>query len=525
MNNIIIGQINPIVGDIVGNVEKITRIIDKVEKSNQTPCLIVFPELVLSGYPPEDLLLRSDFRRELESAMAQILAYCHQSTVLLGLPYWQGSVCFNAAAVIQNGAVVQYYKKHQLPNYGVFDERRYFTSGTEPVLFDWQNQVVSVAICEDLWHSETVEHLSNGCDLLVSLNASPFDQSKYHTRLKMISAVARSQSCTVLYCNLVGGQDELLFDGGSFMLNSEEKILYQAPFFAESVQNVAECQVEPHTVLDPIDHLYQALVLGIQDYVRKNHFSGVILGLSGGIDSALTLELCVAALGKDQVTAVMMPHIYTSEMSRQLAQTQARLLQVAMIDLPITSIVDAVSAVLNDKLAQPLSAVTTQNIQARTRGLLLMALSNQQGKLLITTSNKSETAVGYTTLYGDMAGGFAPLKDVLKEQVYALANHCNQNEIRIPPEVITRAPSAELSENQKDSDSLPEYHELDDMLRSFVEQDTTPEHYPASEVNPVIQKVIQNEHKRRQAAPGIKVSEKSFGRERRYPITQGFFRK
>ena len=498
-----------------------------IERAQQAQAdVVVFPELALCGYPPEDLLLRADFMSACAQHFQTLCTQASSMAVIIGLPHLneQGQR-FNAAAVILPNEAPRFYCKQALPNYGVFDEKRYFIAGDEPLRLTIKGQVLSLAICEDLWVDDTATPICESADVVISLNASPFSEYRLAQRHALAKKRTTQHKTTLIYCNQVGGQDELVFDGGSFVMNAQGELCLQMAcfkpeqaLFDTQKSNVARINPSP---FNDLDLLHQALVLSIQDYVEKNGFQSILLGLSGGIDSALCLALCIDALGAERTTAVMMPYHYTSELSQSLAQQQADLEGVSLLTLPIATPVEAVLQSLHALTAQPsLSDLTQQNLQARMRGLMLMALSNEHNHLLITTGNKSEMAVGYATLYGDMCGGFAPLKDVSKTRVYQLAHHLNQMHTRIPIEVITRAPSAELAPNQQDSDNLPEYEVLDAMLSGFVEDGAA----VTATSETIIKKTIQSEYKRRQSPPGAKVSKRAFGRERRYPITQGFFK-
>ena len=522
MLKISIAQISPFVGDIEGNQKLILNAINVAK--NQKADIVVFPELALCGYPPEDLLLRDDFKKSIEQAIAQLTQSIAGITALIGTPTWRDGCCYNSAVIIADGQIKNVYEKIALPNYGVFDECRYFEPGKSPLLFTLNHTKIAVAICEDLWQPKTAEVVSAGCDILLCLNASPYHQGKYLQRIQSIQTIAKNQSCAVVYCHLAGAQDGLVFDGGSFAINNSGDLVFQMPFFESSQKcfNTSSTQILPLFEEDD-GHLYKALVCGLRDYVLKNGFSKVLLGLSGGIDSALCLSLCVEALGASNVQAVMLEHIYTSKLSKDLATEQCQLQNVQLLELSISNTVAALEQALSIEPDRNLSEITRQNIQARSRGVLLMALSNENGQLLINTGNKSEMSVGYSTLYGDMCGAFAPIKDVSKTTTYRLANYVNSIEYRIPKGVIERPPSAELAQEQKDSDSLPEYSELDAIIHDFVECDSQPKAINAV-TNKVINMIVSAEYKRNQSPLGVKVTEKSFDRERRYPITQGYFK-
>lgn len=525
---ILMAQINPLVGAISANTD---AIITLIRNEQQTHDLIVLPELALTGYSPEDLLLRDDFHRQVEHALAHIQAATKDCYVILGHPAQEEEFCYNAASVFYQGQCIATYYKQQLPNYDVFDERRYFTPGpTKPCLIKVKGYTLGICICEDLWVTSPVDQIiAAGADTLLCLNASPFDYEKYPLREALLRKHAK-RGLSIIYVNLVGGQDELVFDGLSFAMDQQGNIRARAPTFKEALHKVIlqgqsiESEVAP--LLDQNALIYEALVCGTRDYVQKNHFPGVLLGLSGGIDSALTLAIAVDALGADKVHAVMMPSRYTADMSNEDAKAQLDILNVSHSTLSIEPVFNAFLSTLAPVFTGMQPDVTEENLQARIRGTLLMAMSNKMGKMVLTTSNKSESAVGYATLYGDMAGGFSVLKDVLKTQVYALAQYRNTLSAIIPERVITRPPSAELAPNQKDQDSLPDYAILDAIIRGYMENnrsaaDLIHEGFTAETVHAVIQRIIRNEYKRRQAAPGVKISTRAFGKDWRYPITSG----
>lgn len=532
-----IGQVNPLVGDIEGNAEKIIKTAYQARDNLQADA-IVFPELILTGYPPEDLLLRSDFIVRVERALEHIAVSVQGIVAILGFPELDGDNLFNSAAVLRAGKLDAIYRKHALPNYGVFDEMRYFSPGTEFCVVDIKGVVVGITLCEDVWSPGVVEASSEvGARLILNLNASPFHAHKIFEREKVIRDRISATGLSIVYVNQVGGQDELVFDGASFVMNTDGQVVYRAPEFEESLAVVNfECDDQvvplPSVVADAYDEVssdYKALVLGIRDYAFKNGFKGAVLGLSGGIDSAVTLALAVDALGSDQVEVVMMPSRYTASMSNEDAIEEAELLNVDHHMIPIEPAFKAFNALLEETFKGLPSDTTEENIQARCRGVILMAVSNKKRRLLLTTGNKSEMSVGYSTLYGDMAGGFAPLKDVPKMLVYKLAEYRNSISRVIPERVITRPPSAELAPNQVDQDSLPPYSVLDAILALYVEQDKSMQDiieqgYSETDVCRVLKLVDSNEYKRRQAPPGVRISARAFGRDRRYPITSGFRR-
>lgn len=528
-----LAQINPVVGDVRANAVKIRQTMAVAQQ--QQADILVLPELALTGYPPEDLLLRPELIDRVEAELQALTAESGDLALVIGHPARQGSYLFNRASVLRQGKVLASYDKQCLPNYAVFDEQRYFTAGSQPVVFELQGVRIGLLICEDLWQAEPMAQLQAAqAQLVLSLNASPYSQGHSERRRQQI--LKRYQQCPLplVYVNQVGGQDELVFDGQSLVWDAQGAIQV-APAFEESQPLVgfslqAGFDVRPVGALPSVEaELYAALVLGVKDYVGKNGFPGALLGLSGGIDSALTLAIAVDALGAEQVMAVMMPFHYTADISIVDAAEQARRLNVEYRQLPIASIYDAAMQQLQPLFAGTSPDTTEENLQARCRGLLLMALSNKTGRIVLTTGNKSELAVGYATLYGDMAGGFDVLKDVPKTLVYRLSAWRNAQSPVIPQRVIDRPPSAELAPGQVDQDSLPPYDMLDAILERFVEQDMSVADIVAEGFEPqVVARIARlvelNEHKRRQAAPGVRVSQRAFGRDRRYPITSGFRR-
>lgn len=533
---IALGQINTLVGDIPGNTR---RVLDAARKAyaEQGADAILFPELTLTGYPPEDLLLRPSLRLRIDRALAEIVSEALPIAVILGYPKVVDGQVFNMAGVIANGKLQAEYAKQHLPNYQVFDEVRYFTAGSRPCVFDLKGVPAAVTICEDIWHEGPMDQAREaGAELMLNLNASPFHQGKQDEREAVLAQRARQGQMPIIYSNLVGGQDELVFDGASMVVDQAGAVCLRSPAFRES-QDVCRITcgqsgllVEEQQLAEPpgrLQAVYQALVLGLRDYVEKNRFRGVVLGLSGGIDSALTLAIAVDALGADRVEAVMMPFRYTSDMSKNDAADEAERLGVRYQSISIEPMYDAFMAALADEFAGTSVDTTEQNLQARCRGVLLMAISNKKGYLVLTTGNKSELAVGYSTLYGDMAGGFDVLKDVPKMQVFELARYRNRISPVIPDNVLTRPPSAELAPDQKDEDSLPPYEVLDEILALYVERDFSAEQIVAqgfdeAEVRRVIRLVDLNEYKRRQSPVGPRVTARGFGRDRRYPITSGW---
>lgn len=535
---VVMAQLNFLVGDIQGNTDKI---IAAATEARDRWCadLIVFPELALTGYPPEDLLLRPSFVRQVEPALQRLRGAIQGIAAVIGVPLTTLAGLRNAAVVLYNGAIQTTYYKQLLPNYSVFDEKRYFVAGTEAGLATVKGVRIGMTICEDAWQPGPVAQAAHaGAQLLVNLNASPYHAGKGGQRLEVLRQQVREIQLPMVYVNLLGGQDELVFDGGSLTLGADGALAQQAPFFVEGLypvdfQIVGERLIPASgTVVEPPsleEGIYQALVLGVRDYVVKNGFPGVILGLSGGIDSALVLAIAVDALGAERVEGVLMPSRYTADISNADAELEARILGVKYHLLPIEPAFQAFLQVLQPLFAGLPADIAEENIQARCRGVLLMAISNKTGKMVLTTGNKSETAVGYSTLYGDMAGGFAPIKDVFKTMVYRLATWRNQQSPVIPQRVIDRPPSAELRPDQTDQDSLPPYAVLDAILRGYVEEDQSIEDLVAAgfdraTVERVARLVIVSEYKRRQAAPGVRITPRAFGRDRRYPITSGFRR-
>jgi NAD+ synthase (glutamine-hydrolysing) len=526
---LLMAQINPTVGAIHENKNKIIEII-KIKQQDHH--IIVFPELSITGYPPEDLLFRKEFHHTVGLALKNIQESTEECYVIVGHPTMAHGECFNSLSIFYKGQRVRLYHKQNLPNYEIFDEARYFRRGhQDPCILEINTHRIGFCICEDLWKSGPGHDLINeGVSTIININASPFDYDKYFKREELMKSYA-SKGVHIIYVNQTGGQDELLFDGQSFALDKTGNLSVRAPAFEEDLMTVELSKDSLNGPIAPllgIDELiYKALVCGTKDYIQKNKFPGVIIGLSGGIDSALTLAVAVDALGADKVHAVMMPSCYTASMSNEDALQQIKTLKVSYSTLPINPIFQTINKSLEDEFKGLAADVTEENIQARIRGILLMALSNKTGKMVLTTSNKSESAVGYATLYGDMAGGFGILKDVLKTQVYALAEYRNNQSPIIPNRVITRSPSAELRDNQKDQDSLPEYPILDAIIVSYIENNLTAEEivhegFDPLVVDTVIQLIKRNEYKRRQAAPGIKVSPLAFGKDWRYPITNGF---
>jgi NAD+ synthase (glutamine-hydrolysing) len=535
--NILMAQINTLVGDFDGNSAKVIEVMNRAQQQYPTP-LLVFPELTLSGYPPEDLLLRPSIEHRVNQALAAICeAMTGDAYLVLGYPRLLDGNLYNMAAVLHRGEIVGEYRKQCLPNYQVFDEKRYFVEGDQPCVIDVAGIPIGLSVCEDIWEpGPTAQAASAGAKLLININSSPYHRGKRDERWNLVATRARTAGLPIVYVNQVGGQDELVFDGGSFAVNASGDVCAAAPNF-EQGEYWLQAQLEGDgvtlggmPVAQPLDELaatWQALVLGVRDYVNKNRFSGVVLGLSGGIDSALTLAVAVEALGAERVEAIMMPFRYTSQMSVEDAAEQSLTQGVRHKVISIESIYEQFMASLADEFAGTSPDTTEENLQARCRGVLLMSISNKKGSLVLTTGNKSEMAVGYSTLYGDMAGGFDVLKDVPKTLVFDLCRYRNSLGPCIPQRVIDRPPSAELAPDQKDEDSLPPYDVLDRILELYVEQDYSAEAIIATgmdreQVQRVLRLVDLNEYKRRQAPIGVRITSRGFGRDRRYPITSGW---
>lgn len=534
---IVINQLNFLVGDIEGNSEIIVNSIRHAKSKLKADC-IVFTELAMIGYPPEDLLDRSNVLMRIKLALAKIKDEAADVCVILGLPWIENDKQYNAAIVIQNAKITAKYYKMALPNYSVFDEKRYFHEGSKPCVININGASVGVTICEDVWDAEPMRLTkAAGAEVVININASPYHVGKQTQRELQVAARGKENNLPIIYVNQVGGQDELVFDGGSFAMDREQNILFRAPSCEQSMHlieyNAKTKDLSTGELMNPIQNdipaTYDVLVYGLKEYVDKNGFAGGIIGLSGGIDSALVLALAVDALGAERVHAVMMPSQYTSDMSLEDAKQLAANFKVKYSVCEIDSLVNAFNVSLKPLFDGSGKDTTEENIQARIRGVLLMALSNKFGKMVISTGNKSEMAVGYATLYGDMAGGFAPLKDAPKTLVYELTRYRNSLEHLIPTRIIDRPPSAELAPDQKDEDSLPPYDELDSILEMFIELDKSRDEiisqgFNEETVSRIIKMVFQNEYKRRQAPPGIKITKRAFGKDRRYPITSGVLR-
>ena len=533
---IALAQIDLIVGDITGNTTRILDCCEQVRVESQAD-LIVFPELSISGYPPEDLLLHSGLKRRVAEAIELIRKQVSGIAVLIGFPEYSGNVIYNSCVVFENSEEIIRYRKHVLPNYSVFDEKRYFEPGKETAVFKLKDTKIGINICEDIWYPSPAKKCKEaGAELIIVINGSPYEKGGQLKRETIVTERISEIMLPIVYLNMVGGQDELVFDGTSFVMNTEGEITYRAPSFEEAL-DVIELSVKAKQKVPLIasvaerlseeESIYRALVKGTRDYITKHKFPGVVLGLSGGIDSALTLAIACDAIGSDKVRAIMMPYTYTSKMSLEDAELQSSILNIQYDILPIETLYDASLELLKPIFVGRDMDTTEENIQARARGVLLMAISNKTGLMLLTTGNKSEMAVGYATLYGDMAGGFAPLKDCTKTLVKRLANYRNTISEVIPRRVIEREPSAELRENQQDCDSLPPYDVLDPILELFIEEDLSvmeivDRGYDRATVISILEMVKRNEYKRRQAPPGIRISNRAFGRDWRYPITSGY---
>jgi NAD+ synthase (glutamine-hydrolysing) len=572
-----IAQVDPTVGDLRGNTDMVISCIEESVRGGAA--LVAFPELVVSGYPPEDLLLKEHFLHDCRRALDEAATAALQIVALVGVPLLEEGRLFNATAVLAGGRVRGFYRKMRLPNYAVFDEQRYFTPGDRVLVLQTPDARVGVNVCEDIWYpggpTEEAAH-GGGAEVVINTSMSPYHHGKGRDREAMLSARAADAGAYVVYVNGVGGQDELVFDGQSLVFSPGGELMYRAPQFREALLLVdldtgeacgtsgrrrapetrefdllelmpparpcpscsgtafrTERRAEPARVeatLDPSAEVYRALCLGVGDYVRKNRFHGVVIGMSGGVDSALTACVAVDSLGADRVTGVSMPSRYTSQGTRSDARVECERLGIRFMELPIEAVFEAYLATLREPFTGLAPDVAEENIQARVRGNLLMALSNKFGWLVLTTGNKSEIAVGYTTLYGDMAGGFAVIKDVPKTMVYELARHRNslsRGDPPIPVSVLERPPSAELRSNQTDQDSLPSYEVLDQIIEAYVVRDESVGEMAAAgldrgEVERMVALIDRNEYKRRQAAPGVRITAKAFGKDRRLPITNRY---
>ncbi|WP_417560349.1 NAD+ synthase [Marinomonas sp.] len=537
---IAMAQLDMLVGDITKNTQSVIDAANKARDEERAD-VVVFPELTLTGYPPEDLLLRSSLDTRIESALAKLLAEIHDIYVVVGYPRRIDGELFNCAGVIYQGQLLVEYAKQKLPNFLVFDDKRYFSEGREAGLVDIKGVKVGLSICEDIWHPGPIAQAkAAGAELILNLNASPYHIEKMGEREELLHQRATEVTLPIVYVNYMGAQDELVYEGGSFVVNAKGEKIMQAPWFEAGLYSIDMIvddsqpnKVEPVAgsiapALGVEASVYQAMVLGLRDYITKNRFKGIVLGLSGGIDSALSLAVAVDAIGADRVQAVMMPYTYTSSISLHDAEEEANLLGVKYSVLPIETMVSAFTDVLAPEFEGYGKDTTEENLQARTRGVTLMAISNKKGYMVLTTGNKSEMAVGYATLYGDMVGGYSVLKDVFKTLVFKLCRYRNTLGYVIPERVITRPPSAELAPDQKDEDSLPSYDILDEILRMYIEEDQSAEailatnQFDRETVYRVLRLVDVNEYKRRQAPTGVRITARGFGRDRRYPITNGW---
>jgi len=549
------------VGAIQQNKETILNTIEIAESFESD--IVIFPELCLTGYPPEDLLLRDSFLGKNYSVLEEIAEFSSESSAIIGFVDRNIDInktdkknreIANAAAIVQNGDVKGIYHKCFLPNYSVFDEARYFSKGSDPgKLFWYENIGVGINICEDIWINDgpSLSQVKNGASLIININASPFDINKSTNRKNLVIEQAKLLKVPIVYLNTVGGQDELVFDGGSFVVDKNGEVIHQSNQFEEELFHIdLELEVKNETTqtnlkirektlsiettttykeLSKNEEVYRALELGLLDYVKKNNFKKVLIGLSGGIDSALTATIAADALGSENVIGVAMPTKFNSPDSLKDAKNLATNLGIEMKIIEIENLTDSYRGILKNQFEDKINSVTDENIQSRIRGNLLMALSNQTGAMVVSTGNKSEMAVGYSTLYGDLAGGFALLKDVYKTEVYKLSNYRNSVSKVIPENIITKEPSAELRPNQLDKDSLPDYELLDKILYLYIEEDSSSEKIISSGINEnivyeVLEKVDRNEYKRKQVAPGVKLTEKAFGKDRRMPITNTYIR-
>ena len=549
------------VGSIQENKETILNCFEEAESVESD--IVIFPELAITGYPPEDLLLRKSFIGKNFAVLEEIAAFSSLTSGVIGFVDRKSDhnnqdnnkrTIANAAAIVQNGDVRGIYHKSFLPNYSVFDEARYFSKGTQADTLFWYDDIaIGINICEDIWieNGPAEEQVKQGASLIININASPYDIQKNETRKEIVMKKALKLNVPIIYLNMVGGQDELVFDGGSFVVDDLGEIIYQASSFKEEVFHLdidlkikkqndkPSLLIRPKTIelkdikskpsMSENESIYSALKLGLLDYVSKNKFTKVLIGISGGIDSALTAAICVDALGAQNVIGVAMPSKYNSKDSLNDAIKLSTNLGIKLKTIEIEKIVDSFRETLKNSLNEELGQITDENIQSRVRGNILMGLSNQTGAMVVSTGNKSEMAVGYSTLYGDLAGGFALIKDLYKSKVYELSNYRNSISEVIPKDIITKEPSAELRPNQLDTDSLPDYEVLDKILNLYIEQDSSSEKIIATGIQPdlvydVLEKVDRNEYKRKQVAPGVKLTQKAFGKDRRMPITNTYIR-
>ena len=531
-------QENPIVGDIEGNLNLAISAIEDLS-SNGSPDIFLFSEMFITGYPPEDLILRDDLLKYAYDAVKKLSEVKPESFVVIGYPKKEGDLIYNCAGVLRNHSIITEYKKQELPNYEVFDEKRYFEPGSSPGIFEVSGLRVALYVCEDIWHEKVIKQAyDNKADLILNINASPYHLKKIENRKELLINHSSKYSLPIVYANQIGGQDELVFDGTSMAIDGRGKQVIQLAKFKKDLKTIIfedkEGCLEAHSEMiipddNELEEVYQALVVGARDYIEKNKFPGAIIGSSGGIDSALTAAIAADAIGADKVRTFMMPFEYTSVMSIEDAAELANNLGIKHSTIPIGQIYDSFSCSLEDEFSGKEKDITEENLQSRCRGVILMALSNKSGDLVLTTGNKSETAVGYSTLYGDTAGGFCVLKDVPKTMVYELSKYRNTISKVIPERIIERPPSAELAPDQKDSDSLPDYDILDKIIELYVEQDKSKEEIANIGVDrKIVDRVIRlidlSEYKRRQAPLGVKITSRGFGKDRRYPITNKFLK-
>ena len=531
-------QENPIVGDIEGNLNLAISAIEDLS-SNGSPDIFLFSEMFITGYPPEDLILRDDLLKYAYDAVKKLSEVKPESFIVIGYPKKEGDLIYNCAGVLRNHSIITEYKKQELPNYEVFDEKRYFEPGSSPGIFEVSGFRVALSVCEDIWHEKVIKQAyDNKADLILNINASPYHLKKIENRKELLINHSSKYSLPIVYANQIGGQDELVFDGTSMAIDGRGKQVIQLAKFKKDLKTIIfedkEGCLEAHSEIiipddNELEEVYQALVVGARDYIEKNKFPGAIIGSSGGIDSALTAAIAADAIGADKVRTFMMPFEYTSDMSIEDAAELANNLGIKHSTIPIGQIYDSFSCSLEDEFSGKEKDITEENLQSRCRGVILMALSNKSGDLVLTTGNKSETAVGYSTLYGDTAGGFCVLKDVPKTMVYELSKYRNTISKVIPERIIERPPSAELAPDQKDSDSLPDYDILDKIIELYVEQDKSKEEIANIGVDKkIVDRVIRlidlSEYKRRQAPLGVKITSRGFGKDRRYPITNKFLK-
>ena len=539
-NNIKVGiiQENPIVGDIKGNLKLAINAIEGLFSAHGKHDIYLFTEMFITGYPPEDLILRDDLLNSAYDAIKELSLLKPESYIVIGYPKKEGDSVYNCAGVLHDNSIILEYRKQELPNYEVFDEKRYFAPGTDSGIFEVNQTKVALTVCEDIWHNKAIDQaFEGGANLILNINASPFHLQKISERKDLISGHASKYNLPIIYANQVGGQDELVFDGTSMVMDSQgdqvmELSRFQADkktieFFSEDGTDLKVLNKEEIPAENEISDVYEALVLGARDYILKNNFPGVLIGSSGGIDSALTAAIAADAIGPEKVRTFMMPFKFTSEMSVEDANKLAENLGMKHSVLPIGDIYESFCKELEEEFKGQDADVTEENLQSRCRGVLLMALSNKSGELVLTTGNKSETAVGYSTLYGDTAGGFSVLKDVPKILVYQLSRYRNTVSSVIPERIIDRPPSAELALDQQDSDSLPDYEVLDRIIELYVEQDLSrkeivSEGFEDAVVKRVIRLIDVSEYKRRQAPLGVKITSRGFGKDRRYPITNRY---